>query len=287
MKHDPRTTLARSDLAATELDGKVDAEKYIDGHVFRVSSDRTALRRAPDASLGLDSVLLHGERFRVLEIANGWAWGQSEVDGYVGYVAKKHLANAADFTPTHRVNSRTAQIYRTPELKVPPVHFLPFGAQVQVIETRDGYAAIAPGQWLPLPLLSPMDQPAKDWVDVAEGFLGAPYVWGGRSSLGLDCSALVQLSLQAAGQSCPRDSDMQEAQLGDTLTDDTPAKRGDLVFWKGHVGLMLTKTRLLHANAHHMCVAAEPLSAAVKRIDAAGDGPVTRRARLDVGASKE
>lgn len=286
MTHDPRTTLARPDLAAEELKDSVDAERYIEGHMFRVSSDRTALRRAPDVSLGLDTVLLHGERFRVLEIADGWAWGQSELDGYVGYVAKKHLANAEGYAPTHRVTSRTAQIYRTPELKVPPIHSLPFGAQIQVTDARDGYSAIAPHQWLPTPLLSPINHPAKDWIDVAESFRGTPYVWGGRSSLGLDCSALVQLSLQAAGQPCPRDSDMQEAQLGETLADDAPAKRGDLVFWKGHVGIMLTKTRLLHANAHHMCVAAEPLSAAVKRINAAGDGPVTRRARLDVGASK-
>lgn len=286
MTHDPRTTLARPDLAAQDLKGTVQAERYVEGHTFRVSSDRTALRRKPDQTLSLDTVLLHGERFKALEINDGWAWGQSELDGYVGYVAKAHLVSADGYTPTHRVRTRTAQIYGTPKLKVAPIHVLPFGAQVQVQETRDGYAAIAQNQWLPVPQLSPIDEPAPDWVDVAETFLDAPYVWGGRSSLGLDCSALVQLSLQAAGQTCPRDSDMQEAQLGETLADDAPAKRGDLVFWKGHVGLMLTKTKLLHANAHHMCVAAEPLSAAVKRIDAAGDGPVTRRARLDVGASK-
>ncbi|MEM7059685.1 MAG: NlpC/P60 family protein [Pseudomonadota bacterium] len=286
MTHDPRTTLARPDLAAEDLKGTVEAERFVPGHMFRVSSDRTALRRGPDASQGMDTVLLHGERFRVLEIAEGWAWGQAELDGYVGYVTKSHLTNADGYLPTHRVTSRTAQIYRTPELKVPPVHFLPFGAQVQVTDTQDRYSAIAPNQWIPTPLLSPLEKPAPDWVAVAESFVGAPYVWGGRSSLGLDCSALVQLSLQAAGQSCPRDSDMQEAQLGETLKKDVPAQRGDVVFWKGHVGIMLTKTRLLHANAHHMCVAAEPLNAAVKRIDAAGDGPVTRRARLDVAAAK-
>lgn len=286
MTHDPRTTLARPDLAAEELKGTIDADRYIQGYMFRVNADRTPLRRAADDALPLDTVLLYGERFRVLEISNGWAWGQSELDDYVGYVAMKHLANSDGFDATHRVTARAAQVYLQPELKTPPVHSLPFGSRIAILETRNGYAAIAPNQWVPEPLLTPLDQPAGDWVAVAESFVGAPYVWGGRSSLGLDCSALVQLSLQAAGISCPRDSDMQEASLGQTLDDDTPAKRGDLVFWKGHVGIMLTKTRLLHANAHHMAVTAEPLGTAVKRIKAKGDGPVTRRARLDAAAGK-
>lgn len=286
MPHDPRVTLVRPDLAAEDLRGKVEAERYIAGHIFRVSSDRTPLRRAPDDALPLDTVLLHGEIFKVLEIKDGWAWGQAQADDYVGYVPFKHLANAEGFQPTHRVKARTAQIYRTPELKVPPVLSIPFGAQVAVIEERDGYAAIAPQQWVPAPLLAPLDQMEEDWVAVSETFLGAPYVWGGRSSLGLDCSALVQLSRQAAGFDCPRDSDMQEAQLGETLETDAPAKRGDLVFWKGHVGIMTTDMQLLHANAHHMSVAAEPLANAVKRIKGAGGGPVTRRARLDVAPAK-
>lgn len=286
MTQDPRTTLARPDLAAEALRDTVTADRYVPGVLFRVMADRAPVRRAPDDSLPLDTVLLYGEQFHVLEIANGWAWGQSGLDGYVGYVPKRLLVSAEGFTSTHRVTARTAQIYRTPALKVPPVQSLPFGARVAVSESRDGYAAIAPHQWIPEQLLAPVDQPEKDWVAVAESFLGAPYVWGGRSSLGLDCSALVQLSRQAAGFDCPRDSDMQETQIGRTLDTDEPAKRGDLVFWKGHVGIMLTKTRLLHANAHHMAVTAEPLAGAVKRIKAADGGPVTRRARLDETSAK-
>jgi len=145
-----------------------------------------------------------------------------------------------------------------------------------------GFAALSSGGFVPGPHLARREAATEDWVAEAERLLGAPYLWGGRGSTGLDCSALVQLALSAAGRGCPRDADMQEAELGRTLAPGTPPERGDLMFWKVHGGIMLDATRLLHCNAHHMAVAIEPLETTRARILAAGDGPATRHARLDV-----
>ena len=179
------------------------------------------------------------------------------------------------------VRTLGGQLYPAPELKAAPAGTLPFGARVVVEDERDGYCRLDGDLWMPAPQLRPIDEPEPDWVAVAERFIGVPYVWGGRSSSGIDCSALIQLALQAAGAECPRDSDMQEQALGSTLADDETLKRGDLIFWRGHAGIMADHETLLHANAHHMAVATEPLGPAVSRIMAAGDGAVTRRVRLD------
>ena len=158
---------------------------------------------------------------------------------------------------------------------------MPYGARLCVRSIEDRHARLADGHFIPVPQIAPLDVPTTDWVAEAERFLGVGYVWGGRSSWGLDCSALVQLARQAAGFECPRDSDMQAEGLGRTLPDQAPLQRGDLIFWKGHVGIMSSAETLLHANAHHMAVTTEPLAEAIQRIEAAGDGQVTRRARLD------
>jgi len=280
MAGDPRLTPARPDLAAAFLRGEIDAPRYAEPRPHRVAADQAGLFRRPDGT-GLDTQLLHGEPFEVYDIADGWAWGQAPLDGYVGYVRADALAAATVPAPTHRVATLGAQVYARPELKIPPLSTLPFGARIPVAEMVAGYARIGPDAWMPAPCLCPLDRPEPDWVAVAERFRGVPYVWGGRSSVGLDCSALVQLARQAAGHACPRDSDMQAAGLGRTLPDDAPARRGDLIFWKGHVGLMIDGKTLLHANAHHMAVTAEPLSGAIARIARNEFGRPTRRARLD------
>ncbi len=279
-KLDRRLTPARADLAATSLRGKVEAARYADPAAFPVIRAHAGLFRSPDAEAPFDTVLLLGERFDVYEFKDGWAWGQAVLDDYVGFVPAKSLAPVlAD--PTHAVSTLGCQLYKEPRLKLPPIGALPFAARVRVVDTRDGYAHLANGLWAPERLLRPLDQPAPDWVAVAEQFQGVPYVWGGRSSTGIDCSGLVQLALQPTGRACPRDSDMQEAALGQTLDAGAELARGDLIFWRGHVGLMCDATTLLHANAHHMATAREPLATAIERIAAAGDGAVTRRARLN------
>ena len=278
---DPRITPARADLAAEKLRETVDAPRYAAPRPSILKFDRMALRARPDGDAAFDTVLLHGEPFDAYDVTDGWAWGQSGLDGYVGYLPAAALSAPPDRPATHAVDTLTAHYYREPKLKLPPAGVLPFGARIVVDGTRDGYAQLQDHAWVPLQQLRALDSPAPDWVAVAERFLGVPYVWGGRSSFGIDCSGLVQLALQAAGRDCPRDSDMQQAALGETLSEDAPLRRGDLIFWRGHVGILRDGATLLHANAHHMAVASEPLAGAIARIAKAEFGQITRRARLD------
>ena len=287
---DPRLTLARPDLAARALRGVVEAARFAEPRPMTVTTPLAPLMRQPGGARGLDSELLMGERFDVLDAANGWCWGQSVADGYVGFVPEAMLAPGSP-AATHRVAALTAHLYPEPDIKTRPTALLPRGARLAVAEevaakgtsqpmarlgTREGYVIARH--------LAPVTRLAPDWVAEAESYLGVPYLWGGRSAFGLDCSALLQLARQAAGHGCPRDSDMQEAGLGEALAPDTPPARGDLVSWRGHVGIMLDGERLLHANAHHMAVAIEPVAETAARIARTGGGPVTRHARLDAAA---
>lgn len=262
---DRRTTPARPDLAAAHLKGKVDAPRYADAKTFRVTCGRAALRGKPSDDAGLDTELLFGERFNVYDIANGWAWGQSLEDDYVGYVRAEALSENV-FTADHRVTAQMTPVFPSADLKKPVGDFLPLNAKVNV-QSREGvYARIGENAFVFAGHLAPANEVATDWVEVAERFLRVPYVWGGKTAAGLDCSGLIQTSMQAAGMKCPRDTDMQEGALGHSV-DSKNLQRGDLVFWKGHVGVMLDASRLLHANAFHMEVSIEPLSEAVARIE--------------------
>ncbi|MGB0498409.1 MAG: C40 family peptidase, partial [Rubricella sp.] len=178
----------------------------------------------------------------------------------------------------HHVIRPLALVYAEPDLKGRPIDALPFLARVSILGQSGRWLETEAG-WVPGRHLSEAAPAVADWVSVAERFEGAPYLWGGRSTLGIDCSALVQLSLMAAGRDCPRDSDMQAA-LGSAVSEDAPLRRGDLVFWKGHVGVMLDGATLLHANAFHMATVREPLNLVRDRIEAMGDGPVTGIRRL-------
>jgi cell wall-associated NlpC family hydrolase len=285
MNADRRLTPARPDLAARHLAGAVEATRFADPTRCRVTACSAPMRAAPDPSAPFDTELLHGEEVAVYEITGPWAWGQAVLDGYVGYlpapsVACPSLSGGETPPPTHRVATLWANLYARPALKSPPFAALPFAARVAVAEERDGFAQVAPETWAAVRQLAPVAVPEPDWVAVAERFVGTPYLWGGRSPAGLDCSALVQLARQSAGHACPRDSDMQAA-LGRPLADGEELRRGDLVFWRGHVAVMLDAHRIVHANGHHMATVVEPLAEAVARIERTGGGPLTRCARLD------
>jgi cell wall-associated NlpC family hydrolase len=219
--------------------------------------------------------LLLGERFAVYDTAGGWVWGQAEADGYVGYAPDACFGPDTP-PPTHRVAALQALVYPEPDLKTRPFAAAPYGAPVAAGPAPGPWLELAEGGFVPLPHLAPLSAKAADWVAEAERFLGAPYLWGGRSAAGVDCSGLIQIARQAAGLPCPRDSDMQQRAPG---RDVERLRRGDLVFWKGHVGVMLSPTRLLHANAFHMAAVAEPLAEAEARIAGSGGGPVTARRR--------
>lgn len=264
-KFDTRLTLARDDLATTDLKGQVTASRYADPQPMAVRAPVVPMRNRPDADTALSSMLLYGEGFDVLETADSWAWGQSRLDGYVGYVPAATL-DEEDAPATHKVAMPLVHLYRGPSIKSEPVGAFCMGSAV-VVDGFDGdFARLDSGFYLHGPHLIPIDSGISDFAATARMFLNAPYLWGGRSVQGIDCSGLVQISMQRAGLPCPRDSDMQEAGLGTSVDPDGPLKRGDLVFWPGHVGLMIGATKLIHANQHHMRVTIEPLTAVRHRI---------------------
>lgn len=271
-KPDPRLNAWRADLAAGELRGQVDAPRYADGRSCHITAASAPLRREPRSDAMLETETLFGETVTVYDEQEGWAWVQLQQDRYVGYLPSVALGEGAG-SPTHRITALRTYVFPAPGIKLPPMSLLSINSLVEVAGAEGGFLTLSSGGCIPAVHAAPVDERAQDFVAVAERFLGAPYLWGGRSSLGLDCSALVQLSLQAAGIACPRDTDMQERALGkrvEVAPDLTGLRRGDLVFWKGHVGIMSDADTLLHANAFHMETSKEPLAAAVKRIAAGG-----------------
>ena len=274
---DPRLTLARPDLAAASLEGLVRAERFAPTQVLTCAAPVAAIRRAPDAAAEQMDQLLFGEIFEVADEADGWAWGQARRDGYVGFVERSILA-ALRPAPTHRVSALRAYAFAAPSIKARPIGLYSMNALV-AIEAHEGrFARVAGSGWFVEGQLSAVGLAETDLAGVAERFLGAAYQWGGRESLGLDCSGLVQQAHYACGLSCPRDTD-QQVGLGRAI-EAADLGRGDLVFWRGHVGLMLDEARLLHANAHHMAVTIEPLAEAVRRIAAADSGTPTAYRRV-------
>ncbi|MGB6758122.1 MAG: NlpC/P60 family protein [Xanthobacteraceae bacterium] len=274
---DPRITPARADLAAKHLEGKVSAARFAQGRVMEVIEPQAPLRREPRPDAPLDTEALKGERVTIYDSdAEGYSWGQLAADYYVGWLPTNALAPAGP-APTHKVAALRTFAFPGPSIKLPPVEALPLGATLTVMRFAERMAVTASGAYVPAPHLVSVGEFEKDFVAVAERFLGVPYLWGGRTALGLDCSGLVQISLAACGIACPRDSDMQEAALGAPLADRSNLNRGDLVFWKGHVAVVRDVESLLHANAFHMAVAIEPIAEAVTRIRAAGSEVSTVR----------
>src|SRR4051812_22130397 len=273
---DRRLTPARADLAAAHLKGQVEASRVVAGEHFSIGQGRASWRVAPTAEAAQDSELLWGEAVTVYERKNGWAWVQAAKDGYVGYVQDSALT--APFAADARISAVLAPLFSAASIKAPLRDLLPLNAEVQRGRLEGDYHEIADGCYVHYRHLTGLDEHSTDFVAVAERFAGVPYVWGGKSFSGLDCSGLIQTALQACGITCPRDTDMQQAALGETIST-ADLQRGDLVFWKGHVGVMQNPTHLLHANGFHMQVASELLVEAVMRIEKIA-GPVVAIKRL-------
>ena len=277
---DPRLTPARADLAAKELEGKVAAARYVEGRAYEIIEPQAPLRREPRPDAPLLTEALKGERVTIYDAnAEGWAWGQLAADGYVGWLPQSALAPPGA-PPTHRVAALRTFVFPGPSIKLPPIEALPFGARLAVTRVEDRMAVTASGGHLAAAHLQPIDTREADFITVAERFLGVPYLWGGKTALGLDCSGLVQVALSACGIGCPRDSDMQEASVGARLEragELADPRRGDLIFWKGHVAIVCDRANLIHANAFHMSVVCEPIAEAVARIRDAGSEVVSVR----------
>jgi cell wall-associated NlpC family hydrolase len=279
---DPRLTPARPDLAAKHLRGKVEAARFVEGRVMEVVAPQAPLRRVPRPDAPLDTEALKGERVTIYDSnAEGWSWGQIAADNYVGWLPSSALAPPGP-TPTHKVAVLRSFAFPGPSIKVPPIEALPFGARLAITRVVERMAVTHHDAFVPAIHLRPVEENEPDFVAVAERFVGTPYLWGGKTAFGLDCSGLVQVALSACGIACPRDSDMQEAALGLAVTKTTEKgaeqdadksfdlERGDLVFWKGHVAIVRDRESLLHANAHHMAVVIEPIAEAVARIRSLG-----------------
>lgn len=279
-KLDPRLHAYRSDLADAALEGRVEAARFVAPKLMQVVEPVLSVHKAPRFDAMQLTQALLGETVKLFHEEEGWAFVQLGRDGYVGYVNGNALAPHVE-EPTHRVAVPLTFMYPDASLKTQPAVLLPLNAQVRVVEESGAYARLSNGRFIFTAHLKPADTAEADFVAVAEMFRHVPYYWGGKSALGLDCSGLVQVALEACGVAVLRDSDMQEETLGQKLlvNDLDHLRRGDLVFWKGHVGIMTDERTLLHANGHHMMVAAEPLKDAVDRI-AARYGAMTSIRRL-------
>jgi len=276
---DARLHAFRSDLADARLKGEVAADRFVTGRPARITASVADLRKAPRPDAGVNTQVLFGDDVLIFEDAEGWAWVQAERDGYVGYVAD-NLLGPREHAPTHVVGVPRTFLYPGPDLRFPVGGQLSMGSTVTVTgsaETRGTHYALLPsGHAIIARHLRPLAEVADDYVTVAESFLGTPYLWGGVSGFGIDCSGLVQLSMRMAGKDVLRDSDMQAASIGAPFEPGagfSGLQRSDLVFWKGHVAIMINEKDMIHANGHTMLVSCEGLKEAVDRIGYLYGGP--------------
>ena len=282
---DPRLNAYRADLAAAALEGRVSASRFTEGRRAGIARGIVDLRRAPDARSGLDTQLLFGEAVTVYDEAEGWAWVQNETDGYVGYLESAALGEAPP-EPTHHVTALRSYLFPEPHLKAPPLDCLSIASPLCVVGDEGGYAALAGGGFVYDKHIAPLEDVEPDFVATALRFLGTPYYWGGRSSVGLDCSTLVQLSLACAGVPVRRDSYQQATTIGEALNGlpgEIALQRGDFVYSPGHVAIMLDAERVVHANAFTMSVAVETLATLEGRVRAETGGGFTAVRRLRSG----
>ena len=231
----------------------------------------------------LQRQMLLGDGFKVTKIIEGWAYGKRIADDYSGIVAEDNLSNWVE--PTNRVCRLGAHIYPDPNMKAVPLAHLPYQSEITIINKNDSFFELDLGGYISQMQIELIANKENDFVKVAERYLGIPYLWGGNSQYGIDCSGLISAALRGAGLNCPGDSIEQEAELGHLIQPNVPLLRGDLIFWSGHVGLMLSESSILHANAHHMVVSFEPLKTARDRILKNGGGLITAIKRIAIGAN--
>jgi cell wall-associated NlpC family hydrolase len=271
MMLEKRVNAYRPDMADLRLKGKVDAKVFREGSLMQMIAPIATLHRAPAIDAPQETQALFGEVCRVFDVANGWAWVQLQRDHYVGYIAQEFLS-AKIHNTTHHITVPSTLLYPTSSIKTQPVKYVPMNAHVSVTAIQDKFVELATGGFVFADHVAPLSQNKSDFVAVAEQFLNTPYLWGGKSYHGIDCSGLVQSALHACGIICPRDADMQESDLGRELmiNDRDGLTRGDLIFWDGHVGIMRDETTLLHASGHQMLVVSELLQVTDERTKAKG-----------------
>ncbi len=283
---DRRLHAYRDDLADEKLQGKIKADNYVAGELYHINGPIADLRPEPDLDAGIDTQLLFGDEVRLFDATSGWAWLQSVRDDYVGYTPKKLIRKTTKRTRPHSHKISVSRSFRYPrsDMKAPAIDCLSLGSGMTVVgetETRGTrYSELHDGSYVISRHLNPIDAFVDDYVSAAEMLLQSPYLWGGNSAFGIDCSGLVQLSMRMAGKQVMRDTDMQEKSIGEELgfaAMDGGLQRGDLIFWKGHVGIMCDAETVIHANGHTMNVATERLEDAIERIGYLYGFPTTLR----------
>lgn len=263
---DRRLTPFSGEIALNSLRGRLEAARFTQGTPARVIAPVVdLLTAAGGVEARRDRQLLFGAQVLRIDARDGYSFVQAQADGYCGWVQSAALSEGR--AATHYVSAPATHIYTAPDFKSPERASLSLGSQVSLRGTTGRFAEVEDG-WIPLQHLS--DTPAADPVAIAESLIGTPYLWGGNSRFGIDCSGLVQIAMRAAGRACPADSDLQRAAFAAT---EGPPQRGDLMFWPGHVAWVADNTRILHANSTYMCVMHEGIEAALARIEAQGDGP--------------
>lgn len=271
---DRRLTPATPRIAHSSLKGALDVAVFTDGTPMRVAQPVADLLRAPGGAR--ERQLLLGEGFTVIDRHEGHAFGFAVKDGYCGWLPDTALSRGP--TPTHWIATPGTHLYPEPKVQAPEISALSLGAQIEVTALRGKWAETTIG-FVPSCHLLPIGTHHSDPVAVAEGFLGVPYLWGGNSRAGIDCSGLTQVAHLACGIACAGDSDLQQS-IGAEIAPETPLQRGDLLYWKGHVAMVVDGERLIHANGHSMSVAYENTAACIARIRAQEDRDVTHRRRV-------
>lgn len=273
---DPRIHAVRADLADISLAGVIFSAHYARAVEMMCVTAGASVHGAPSFAASMTTQLIRGESFHMLDVTAEWAWGFCGHDGYVGYVRRDAL-DRRDI-PSHRVTAIAAPLFAAPDIKSRIIDYWPAGALLTG-QVEGAFLTCAEG-YVHARHVAPIDMLEQDWVDVAMRYVGAPYVWGGRGVCGLDCSGLVQMALGRCGMLVPRDTDLQREGIGNALAEDAPLKRGDLVFFPGHVGFMADESNLLHANAYWMATVVEPLADVVARLASDHAQPILARRRI-------
>lgn len=263
-KPDPRRNAYSNELANAKLEGQVGAERFAHGKIMSIVVPVAGMYATPNTTASLINQAILGDQVNVFEIKDGWAWGQLEKDEYVGYLPEKNLVDGG-FDATHRVSVPASFFYPEPDIKSQPATRVFMNSQIEIVGVERDWAKTKDGKFIFAKHICSVDQFGADPVSEAEKFLNAPYLWGGSTLDGLDCSALVQQAYHACGKPCPRDTDMIETDIGSQ--GHNSFARGDLVFWDGHIGMMVDEKRMIHANGHHMAVVIEDFTEAEQRIN--------------------
>jgi hypothetical protein len=282
---DPRLNAYRPEIADARLKGVVEARTFATGSLKRVIAGSAPLKRTPSPDAPLDSEVIRGELVRVFaDYESGWTFSQCEADSYVGFVPTDVLSDSTP-EPTHRVTALRTFLYPVADLRLPPVMTLYAGSVVacegETTTRGTPYRLLAGGEGAVVAVaLEPVETPLPDdHVAVAERFVGTPYLWGGRTARGLDCSGFVQLVLSLTGRPAPRDTDLQASMIGEPVTGGLEGglRRGDLVFWRGHALIMRDEDSIIHCSGHHMRVLIEPAREAFDRVMAILGPPLAVR----------